>query len=189
MVGSVVRKGRSAGNSSVSLKTLVTGGLAVAVVVAAGGLGWQWHSKSGELDRIHRASTDQAHAEQVALDYATAAANMDFHDLAAWKGRLTKGTTPELSNRLNQAAASMEQIITPLQWVATAKPIAAKVHSESNGAYSVDCFVSVMTKNSQAPDGIQSTATYQLTIDSHNNWSITDIGGIDSALGGKAGPR
>ncbi|MEV5839339.1 hypothetical protein [Nocardia sp. NPDC052112] len=31
--------------------------------------------------------------------------------------------------------SDMEQIITPLQWVSTAKPIAAKVRSEASGTY------------------------------------------------------
>ncbi|MGY4103756.1 hypothetical protein ACW2Q0_29985 [Nocardia sp. R16R-3T] len=182
VVDLVVRRGRRAGDSAIKLKTIVSATMAAAVVVAVGVLGWQLHSKSNYLDHLHAGMAAQARAEQVALDYATGAAQMDFHDLASWRGRLTKGTSPELSNRLTQAGTSMEQIITPLQWVSSASPVTAKVISETNGAYSVDCFVSVLTKNSQAPDGIQSTATYNLTVDSHNNWLITDIGGIDSAL-------
>ncbi|MFE3056900.1 hypothetical protein [Nocardia sp. NPDC059239] len=184
-LGAAVRRGRLAGESTVTLKTLVTAGVLAALVVTTGVLGWQVHAKSNDVDSMRAADSQRAHAEQVALDYATAAADMDFHDLAAWRSRLTKGTSPELSNRLTQAASSMEQIISPLQWVSTAKPVAAKALSESNGVYSIDCFVSVLTKNNQAPDGIQSTATYQLTIDSRNNWVITDIGGIDSALAPK----
>jgi len=42
----------------------------------------------------------------------------------------------------------------------------------------VDSFVSVQTKTIQAPDALQSTATYSTTIDSNNNWQITDVGGI-----------
>jgi Mce-associated membrane protein len=53
----------------------------------------------------------------------------------------------------------------------------------------VDCFVSVLTKNSQAPDGLQSTATYKMTVDSGNEWKITEISGIDSALDGDTAPR
>ncbi|WP_245718143.1 hypothetical protein [Nocardia miyunensis] len=188
-VSAVVRKGQRVGDSAIKLKTIVSGGVVAAVVVAVGVLGWQLHSKSNDLDHLHAGMADQSHAEQVALDYATGAAQMDFHDLASWRARLTKGTSPELSDRLTKASTSMEQIITPLQWVSTASPVAAKVTSESNGAYSVDCFVNVLTKNSQAPDGIQSTATYKMTVDSHNDWLITDIGGIDSALGAKAPPK
>ncbi|MVU80773.1 hypothetical protein GPX89_26410 [Nocardia sp. ET3-3] len=188
MVGGVLSRGRNAGESTIKLKTIVAAVAAVAVTAAVGALGWQLHAKSTDLNNLHADAAGRAHAEQIALDYATGAAEMDFHDLASWRGRLTKGTSPELSNRLTQAAASMEQIITPLQWVSTAKPIAAKVLSESNGAYSIDCFVSVLTKNTQAADGINSTATYQLTVDSRNNWSITNIGGIDSALSPKSAP-
>ncbi|MET8430465.1 hypothetical protein [Nocardia sp. NPDC004860] len=187
-VSVALSRGRTAGQSSISVKTMLVSLLIVAVVVACGIFGWLLHDKSNELDAVHVASTDTAHAEQVAIDYATAAADMNFQDLASWRARLTKGTSPELSTRLMQAATSMEQIITPLQWVSTAKPIAAKVRSQNNGVYTVDCFVSVLTKNSQAPDGIQSTATYQLTLDSHNQWTITDIGGI-GALAGAPAPR
>ncbi|MBO0852579.1 MAG: hypothetical protein J2P18_02280 [Nocardia sp.] len=170
---------------SISVKTLVTGVVVVAVVAAIAVLGWQLYSKSDEIDGLHRRDADSGHAESVALDYATGAAGMDFHDLPGWRAKLTKNTTPELSNRLTQAATSMEQIITPLQWTSSAKPIAAKVRSVSNGLYTVDCFVNVMTKNQQAPDGINSTATYNLTIDSNHNWVITNISGIDSALATK----
>lgn len=182
LVGAAMAKGRNAGESSIKLRTIVIGVCCAAVIAALAVTGWRWHTASDQVSDAHAAAAGTAHAEQVALDYATGAANMDFHNLGPWRTDLSKGTSPELSNRLTQASSSMEQIIVPLQWVSTAKPIAAKVMSESNGVYSVDCFVSVLTKNSQAPDGIQSTATYQLTIDSHNNWLITDIGGIDSAL-------
>jgi Mce-associated membrane protein len=77
----------------------------------------------------------------------------------------------------------MEQVLAPLQWKSTAKPLATKVRSDSGGVYTVDSFVSVMTKTMQAPDGLQSTATYSITIDSTNNWQISDVGGIDAALG------
>ncbi|WP_083883999.1 hypothetical protein [Nocardia higoensis] len=183
-----LRRGREAGSSAVKVSTLLTGALVLALAATIGVLGWQVHDKSGEIAALDAAAADNAHAEQVALDYATAAAEMNFQDLATWKTRLTEGTSPELTDRLTQAATSMEQIIVPLQWVSTAEPIAAKVRSQDNGVYSVDCFVSILTKNSQAPEGIQSTATYKLSIDSSNNWTISDIGGFGTALGGGA-PR
>ena len=188
-LSAALRRGRRTGDSSIKLKTVAVGAVILVLAVAVAVLGWQLSDKSDQIDAARADQAGTAHAEQVALDYATAAAQMNFQDLASWRTRLTKGTSPELSNRLTQAAGSMEQIITPLQWVSTAKPVAAKVHSDNNGIYAVDCFVSVLTKNSQAPEGIQSTATYQLTLDSHNNWTITDIGGIGSALNGAAAPR
>ncbi|NMN96686.1 hypothetical protein FGL95_16740 [Nocardiaceae bacterium YC2-7] len=183
------RRSRPNGSSYVKLRTVLTSALAILGIAALAIIGWQWRTTSNELDSVRSSAADSTHAEQVALDYAAGAAQMDFKDLGPWKTRLTQGTTPELSNRLTQAASSMEQIITPLQWVSTASPIAAKVRSESNGAYAVDCFVSVLTKSTQTPDGVQSTATYQLTIDSANGWAITEIRGIDSALGTEKGAK
>ena len=177
-------RGSRVANSAVSLKSLLVGGLIAVLIAGVCALGFMLHAKSNDLDNLNAASADRAHAEQIALDYATGAAEMDFKDLGPWRTRLTAGTSPELANRLTQAATSMEQIISPLQWVAQSTPIVAKVRSEDNGIYTVDCFVSVQTTNSQAPEGIQSTATYQLTIDRSNDWLITEIGGIDSALPG-----
>ncbi|MFV9455554.1 hypothetical protein ACNJ7E_19190 [Rhodococcus sp. NM-2] len=181
----IIGSSRGAGNSTISVKTLVVSALILAIVAALGVSSWLLHNKSNELDQMNLRAENGTHAEQVALDYAVGAADMSFQDIQAWRSRLTNGTGPELSNKLTQAASSMEQIITPLQWVSTSTPIAAKVRSESNGIYVVDCFVSVLTKNSQAPEGIQSTATYSLNIDSRNDWVITDVGGIESALSEK----
>ncbi|MFX0578490.1 hypothetical protein [Nocardia nepalensis] len=83
-----------------------------------------------------------------------------------------------MSKKLTDAATSMGQIIVPLQWVSTSTPIAAKVTSSGSGVYQVATFVNVTTKNSQSPNPLQSTATYDITIDSNNNWLITNIGGI-----------
>ncbi|MFC8528902.1 hypothetical protein [Nocardia sp. NPDC057227] len=160
----------------------ILAGVLVAAVIAV--LSWQWYSTAGELDRRDAAAADRAHAEQVALDYSTGAAQMSFQNTQEWRGRLVANTTPELTTRLTQAATSMEQLIGPMQWSSTARPIAAKVESESDGVFRVVCFVDVLTKNVQAPEGVQSTATYKLDIDRGRDWSITEISGIDSALGG-----
>ncbi|WP_238554076.1 hypothetical protein [Gordonia sp. KTR9] len=152
-------------------------------------LGWQLVSTRDERDDLRAQAAGQARAEQVSLDYAVGAAKMKFDDLDSWRERLTKNTNSDLTKRLNAAADSMEQIVKPLQWVSTAEPIAAKTSSESDGIYKVNCFVAVNTKNSQSPDGIESTATYELTIDSRDNWIITDIGGVDSSLPKQAGPQ
>jgi hypothetical protein len=108
---------------------------------------------------------------------------MDYQDFNGWKVKLVNGTSPELKDKLTKAADSIQQILAPLQWKSTARPLAAKVRSEAGGIYTVDAFVSVLTKTMQAPDGLQSTATYSITLDSKNNWQITDVGGIDAAVG------
>ncbi|WP_185993135.1 hypothetical protein [Rhodococcus sp. KBS0724] len=174
---------------SVAVKPLALGLVVALLVIGLAVVTWQLRSTSDELSSIHSAEAGRAQAEQIALDYATGAAEMDFRDLPTWRTRLTQGTSSELSNRLTQASSSMEQIISPLQWTSTAQPISAKAVAGDGGVYSVDCFISVMTTNSQAPEGIMSTATYKLTIDSGDDWKITEISGIDSALAGDAAPR
>jgi Mce-associated membrane protein len=167
---------------------VAAGVVVVAAAVAFGG--WQLYEARHELSTMRADAGNREHAEQVALDYATAAAQMDFKDLGTWKDRLTAGTAPELRDRLTQAATSMEQIVVPLQWSSTAQPIAAKATPGENGVYTVDCFVSVFTSNAQAPEGIQSTATYKLSIDSTDDWVITEISGIGpEAGGGDPAPR
>ena len=79
----------------------------------------------------------------------------------------------------------MEQILVPLQWNSTSKPLAAKVHSSSGRVYVVDSFVSVLTKTAQSAEPLQSTATYSVTIDSSKDWQITDVGGIGAAVKGR----
>lgn len=168
----------------ISLQQLVIGVAAIVLVAAIVILSWQLIAKSDEVSSMQAAQADSAHAEQVALDYATGAAKMDYQNPAEWQQRLVKGTTPELGDRLRKASTSMEQLIKPMQWTSTSEKLTAKVTSVTDGVYQVAAFVSVYTKNVQAPDGIESTATYKMTIDSNNDWVITEISGIPTSLGG-----
>lgn len=167
---------------TISLRSLVIAVVIVAVVGAFAVLGWLYVGGQRKLDAQARQSEDNARAEKIALDYAVNAAAMDFQNINAWKVKLVAGTTPELNDRLSKAATSIEQILVPLQWTSTAKPLVAKVHSHSGSAYVVDAFVSVMTKTVQAPDPLQSTATYSVTLDSSKDWKISDVGGIGAAV-------
>jgi hypothetical protein len=170
---------------SISLRGLVIGAVIVALVVGAAALGWLYLDARHELNAQATQSANDARAEKIALDYAVNAATMDFKDLQAWRVKLVAGTTPELTKKLSDAGTSMEQVLVPLEWSSTAEPLVAKVRSVNNGIYVVDSFVSVQTKTVQAPDALQSTATYSTTIDSNNNWLISDVGGIGSAMGAK----
>jgi Mce-associated membrane protein len=170
---------------SVSLRGLGIGLIAAALVAAVGVMTWLYIGSNSSLDALKKQDADSHHAEQVALDYAVNAAIMDYKDLGPWKQNLVKGTTPELNDKLTKAATEMEQILLPMQWSSTAKPLAAKVRSQQNGVYVVDAFVSVMTKTVQAADSLQSTATYSVTVDSSNAWKISDVGGIASVVGEK----
>lgn len=168
---------------SVSLRGFFVGLVIALLVAAVGVLSWLYIDASGQLRAQDRTAADIAHAEDVAMSYAVSAAEMDYQDFEAWKIRLVEGTSPELKEKLGSAANSMQEILAPLQWKSTARPLAAKVRSHTGGIFVVDSFVSVLTKTMQAPDGLQSTATYSVTLDSNNNWQITDVGGIDAALG------
>ena len=180
-----VKSTRRQRSVSVSVRGLVVGAVIVALVAAVAALGWLYIDARHQLDAQALQSTNAAHAEKVALDYAVNAATMDFKDLQSWHVKLVAGTSPELNKKLSDAGASMEQVLVPLQWSSTAQPLVAKVRSNTGGIYVVDSFVSVQTKTVQAPEALQSTATYSTTIDSNNNWQITDVGGIGSALGPK----
>jgi Mce-associated membrane protein len=168
---------------SISLRAAVLI-LAICILIATTGiLGWLYMGAQGKVSAQDQAAADRAHAEDIASGYAVSAAEMNYQDFNAWKVKLVNGTSPELKDKLTKAADSMQQILAPLQWQSTARPLAAKVRSEVGGVYVVDAFVSVLTKTMQAPDGLQSTATYSVTLDSKSNWQITDVGGIDSVLG------
>lgn len=168
---------------------LLVSALLVLSLLGNGVLGWLWladrsdtRTAKSELATVKEDADSRQHAEQVALDYAKGAADMNFKDIPGWTKRLTANTSPELTKKLKEASGSMEQIIVPLQWVSTPTPIAAITRSEHDGVFVVNAFISVMTKNAQAPDGIQSTATYTVTVNKNDNWIITDVGGVDSAM-------
>jgi Mce-associated membrane protein len=170
---------------SLSVRTLVTATAFLALVAAVAVMTWLYFGERGKVEAQLRLADNEQHAEQIALDYAVNAATMNFQDLNTWKGKLVNGTTPSLHDQLTKAATSMEQLLVPLEWNSTSQPLVAKVRSETNGIYVVDTFVSVLTKTTQAPDSLQSTATYSITIDSKNNWQISDVGGIGAVVGAK----
>ncbi|MBZ4521817.1 hypothetical protein GBP62_14960 [Mycobacterium avium subsp. hominissuis] len=170
---------------SVSVRGLATGAVIATLVVAVGVLAWLYVGEKHKFDAQARQSENITHAEKVALDYATNAAAMNFQDLNGWKAKLVAGTSPELKDRLSKAADQMQQIMVPLQWNSTARPLAAKVRSSTGSVYVVDSFVSVLTKTAQGPDPLQSTATYSITVDSSKDWQITDVGGIGAAIEAK----
>jgi Mce-associated membrane protein len=170
---------------SLSVRTLVTATAFLALVAAVAVMTWLYFGEHGKVEAQQQAAANEQRAEQIALDYAVNAATMNFQDLNTWKGKLVNGTTPGLHDQLTKAATSMEQLLVPLEWNSTSQPLVAKVRSDTNGIYVVDTFVSVLTKTTQAPDNLQSTATYSITIDSKDNWQISDVGGIGAVVGAK----
>lgn len=183
--GSGSESGRTDRRVSLSLRALLTGVVILALAVALGAMTWLYIGERATVQAQVNAADGRKHAEQIALDYAVQAAAMNFQDINTWKNHLVSGTSPELTDKLTKAAKSMEQLLIPLQWTSTAEPLTAKVRTDTNGVYVVDTFVSVLTKTTQAPDNLQSTATYSITIDGNDNWLITDVGGIGAVVGGK----
>lgn len=183
--GEVTANAKSAHESrsvSVSVRSLVVGVVMASLIIVVAIVGWLYIDARGQLDAQAAQSANNSRAEKMALDYAVNAATMDYKELQAWRVKLVEGTSPELNRKLSEAAKSMEQVLVPLEWSSSARPLVAKVRSNNGGIYVVDSFVSVNTKTIQSPEPLQSTATYSTTIDSNNNWQITDVGGIGSAL-------
>lgn len=168
---------------SVSVRSLAYSGVVAIMAAAIGVLTWLYIGATGKIDAQETAAANEQRAEEVALTYAVNAAQMNFRDFGSWKAKLVDNTTPELKEKLGRASTDMEQVLAPLQWDSTARPLAAAVRSDAAGIYVVDTFVSVLTKTAQSPEGMQSTATYGITIDSNNGWQISDVGGIDAVLG------
>lgn len=168
---------------SLGVRSLVMGAVIAVMAAAIATLGWLYIDAKRQLDAQASQSANDARAEKIALDYAVNAAAMNYEDLEAWKVNLVAGTSPELNQKLTEAAKSMEQIVVPLQWTSTAEPLVAKVRSNAAGIFVVDCFVSVQTKTVQGPEALQSTATYSVTIDSNHDWQITDVGGVGAVIG------
>lgn len=170
---------------SISVRSLVFGLVVIGWAVSLGVVLWLYYGARSEVKQDETAAENNAHAEQLALDYSVGAARIDFQSLDKWKTDLVKGTSQDLTDKLNNAAGSMEQILVPLEWKSSASPLAAKVRSVDKGVYVVDAFVGVDTKTKQSPDGLQSTATYSVTIDSNDDWKITDVGGPGALMGEK----
>lgn len=168
---------------SLSVRGLIVALVMGLLVATAAVFGWLYMDANDKRAAQAAQTADYQRAEDTAAKYAVSAAEMNYKDFGAWKENLVAGTSPGLRDKLLQASDSMEQVLAPLQWQSTAKPLATKVRSDVAGVYTVDSFVSVLTKTMQAPEGLQSTATYSVTVDSNADWQITDVGGIDAALG------
>ncbi|MFI6997478.1 hypothetical protein [Nocardia sp. NPDC050175] len=163
---------------STVLHTAVIAALVLAVCALAGFL---WSARSDIADRNARAA-DEQQAERISTDYAVGAATLNYQDINGWVNRLKSNTTPQLANKYDAVGTKLEQILVPLKWTSTATPVSAKVVSEQGDIYKVNVFVNVSSTTAQNPDGMQTVATYNVTLDKNADWKISDVGGIDGAL-------
>ncbi|BDD84438.1 hypothetical protein TPB0596_42010 [Tsukamurella pulmonis] len=164
----------------------------VLLAVAATAFGFLWQSASSDRDEardqlaaVTQTQETNARAEDIAKKYAIGAATIDYQNLGTWRTALTAGTTDELANELREASTQFEQVVVPLQWQSTATPLATVVTGDKDGLITLNVFLNMITKTTQRPEGIPSTATYTLTIDSKQDWKISDVSGMDAALRGK----
>lgn len=171
---------------------LALSAVVVLLAVAATAFGFLWQSAASDRDdardqlaAVTETQDTNARAEDIAKKYAIGAATIDYQNLAAWRTALTAGTTDELANQLREASTQFEQVVVPLQWQSTATPLGTIVASNKDGLITVNVFVNMVTKSTQRPEGIPSTATYTLTIDTKQDWKISDVRGMDAALSGK----
>ncbi|WP_330183027.1 hypothetical protein OHB26_04790 [Nocardia sp. NBC_01503] len=167
---------------SLKLSSLVTATAAVLLIGALITVSVLWmNSRSALSDRDATAAAVQ-HAEQVATDYSVGASNINFSDLNSWTGRLKANTTPRLADKFDATAAKLQEILVPLKWTSSATPVTAKVMSHENGVYLVNVFLNVTSTNAQNPQGVQTTVTYNVTVDPSNGWKVADVGGMNLAL-------
>lgn len=66
----------------------------LALAVATGVFGWQAHQRGDELDALRAQSADEAHARQLASDYAVAAARIDYRNFDPWFAALRSTRQP-----------------------------------------------------------------------------------------------
>ncbi|GAB0107294.1 hypothetical protein JMUB6875_62880 [Nocardia sp. JMUB6875] len=167
---------------SVSVRTLAWSAAVAVPTITALVLGVQLVSAHDDLSARAATAADNAHAEQVASDYAVGASTVNFADFDSWVARLKKNTAPALATKFESTAPKLQDLLTPLKWTSTGSPISAKVVSESAGVYKVNVFVNVSSTNAQNPDGARTTVTYNVTVDRNADWKVSDVGGLDGAL-------
>ncbi|MET9214639.1 MULTISPECIES: hypothetical protein [unclassified Nocardia] len=167
---------------SVPVATVVRGAAFAVLTAALCVTTTLWLTARSDSADQRTAAANTQRAEQVAMDYAVGASTIDNGDFTAWVGRLKANTAPQLATKFDATAPKLEQILVPLKWTSSAKPITAKVADENAGVYRVNAFVSVNSTSSQTPEGGLMTVTYTVTIDSNADWKITDVGGMDGAL-------
>lgn len=160
-------------------------GLVVVLIAALAGvavLATLFASRADDLDSARNLNADKQTAEKTAGDYAVGAATFKFDDLDPWSAALKKGTAPELSSRFDVAVKTLSPLIQQVQWVQTARLIAAKtIDVRGDRQFVVQVFVSTHMTSTQNPNGLNTVTPYTITLDRSENWIITDVAGIDGA--------
>ncbi|GAA1480797.1 hypothetical protein GCM10009624_12370 [Gordonia sinesedis] len=150
--------------------------LVVALSVSTAFFAWQAKDQRAQLDDLRTRTADTARAEQVASDYAVAAARIDYRNFDPWFASLRRNVAPKLADQFTASEPALRDLLGQLQWVSTGTLVGSDVASQNGSTYVVQVFVDVTTSNVQSPDGVKTTALYPITVDG-NGWRITDISG------------
>ena len=168
----------------------VTGGrgsavlLAVAsvAVIASVALGGMWTHRGSELQADRQDREDRHTAETIGGEYAVGAAQFDFRGLEPWAQALKNGTADSLDARFDIAVKTLSPLLKQIQWVQTAKLLAAKTTDVRDGRhFVVQVFVSTHMTSTQSPEGMTTVTPYTVTLDRGDDWRITDVAGIAGA--------
>ncbi len=160
---------RRKGSVSISVRTLTVGAVITVLTVAVVVLGWLYFDARQQVSAPERPRRRRGAAEKIALDYAVNAATMDFKDLQAMARQACRGHQPGAQQEAvgrgyidGTGSGSRCNGIPPRSH---SSPRSGPTPAESTWS---TAFVSVQTKTVQAPEALQSTATYSTTIDSNN---------------------
>ncbi|WP_246007910.1 hypothetical protein [Gordonia oryzae] len=154
------------------------------LAVMTGVFGWQVHQRGDELGALRAQSADEAHARQLASDYAVAAARIDYRNFDPWFAALRSHVNQPLAQQFQTSEPALRDLLGQLQWVSTGTLVGSDIATHNDGTYHVQVFLDVTTSNVQSPDGVKTTALYPITVDG-KNWQIIDISGGISPLPGK----
>ncbi|MFI9504014.1 hypothetical protein [Nocardia sp. NPDC052566] len=167
---------------SVSVSNLVAGAAIAVLVVALALVSMGWFASRGDVADRDTAAADQQHAEQVATDYAVGASTVNFAEITTWLARLKSNAAPQLAGKYDGSGATLQEMLTPLKFTATATPITAKVLSSKDGVYSVTVFLTINSTNVQNPQGARAMVSYPVTVDKNLGWKITEAGSPDRTI-------
>lgn len=169
---------------STRVRRWAVAGVIVALLVATGVSLWQVRSLHTQLDDERAQNADAARAQQIATDYAVAAARIDYRNFDPWFASLRRGVNDRLANQFASSEPALRDLLGQLQWVSTGTLVGSDISAQHDGRYEVQVFVDVTTSNVQSPDGVKTTALYPITIEKQG-WRISDISGGVAPIPGK----
>jgi hypothetical protein len=160
------------------------GTIAVVATIAAATFATLWitDDSSSELAAMRAAQEVDTSAANAASQYALSVSQVDAKDLAGWRHALQANVSDQLKPKLDAAVDVVGPWLQEMEYVSTAKLLAADVAQQDGDRFVVQVFVDMNSKSRQSPSGVTATASYTVTLDRASNWTITDVGGVGAEL-------